>query len=140
MMKDDSLPFIHHSSLIIKKAARLSKHAALFVYAVRRLLLALDDGELLRGRERLARNLVTDAYHHFVFAGGEGRGRKQACERQALARVRKPAPVLRLLEYFLAVLRENVLDIHGRTQRRLVDASVVDLHVYAHVLPALVRA
>src|SRR5689334_9763687 len=94
----------------------------LFVSVMRRLLLVLDDGELLRGRERLARDFVSDAYHHFVFAGGEVRGREQTRERQTLARLREPAPVLCLLEDLLAVLRENVLNVHGRTQSRLVDA------------------
>src|SRR5436305_13491695 len=104
------------------------------------LLLVVVYLELGRGRERLARNSVADADGDFVVAGRERGGREQACERQALPRIREAAPVLGLLENFLAVFEERVLHVNRGPERRLVNARVVDLHVDAHVLAALVRA
>src|SRR2546423_8743624 len=126
-----------------KKAARTRFVRAALLVSLRSgplLLLVLGDLELGRGRERLARNTVADADGDLVLAGGERGGREQARERQALARIREAAPVLGLLEYLLAVLQERVLHVNRGAQRRLVNAGVVDLHVDAHVLAALVRA
>src|SRR3954464_13826963 len=90
-------------------------------------LLVGRDLELLRGRERLARDLVADADDDLVLAGGEVRGREQARQSQALPGVGVTAPVLGLLEDLLAVLLEHVLHVDGGPERRLVDAGVVDL-------------
>src|SRR2546423_8313006 len=104
------------------------------------LLLVVGYLEPGRGRERLARNSVADADGDLIVAGRERGGREQARERQALSRIREAAPVLGLLEDFLAVFEERVLHVDRGPERRLVNARVVDLHVDAHVLPALVRA
>ena len=57
-----------------------------------------------------------------------------------MTRVAVATPVFRLLADFFAIFQQRIFNIHGRTQRRLVDARVIDLHVNADRRAAVERA
>ena len=73
--------------------------------------------------------MIADPNLNFVFAGRELLRINQPSENQALSRVAHTAPVFFLLAQLLAVFQQRVRYVHRRTQRGLIDASVVNLQI-----------
>ena len=100
----------------------------------------LCDGKFLARFLHLARHAVFDTDLDLVFAGFQPRRRQQARQRQPLAGITQPRPILSLAQKLLAAFGQNVFHVDRRPQRSLIDAGIINLHIDADVLASLVKA